>query len=76
MLPRTCKYHPTCSSYAAEAITKHGVIKGIIMGTWRILRCNPYSDGGYDPVKKDFKNLFIFKNNNYTEKENKRNHII
>jgi putative membrane protein insertion efficiency factor len=46
-----CPYIPTCSEYAIEAIEKHGVIKGILMGTWRILRCNPFSHGGYDPVK-------------------------
>ena len=46
----TCKYYPTCSSYAAEAIEMHGVIIGLLLGTWRILRCNPFSKGGYDPV--------------------------
>ncbi|OKL50564.1 membrane protein insertion efficiency factor YidD [Boudabousia marimammalium] len=49
-LPRRCKYHPTCSAYAVEAITTHGAIKGILLGTWRILRCNPYSSGGLDYV--------------------------
>ncbi len=44
----TCKYHPTCSEYAALAIRKHGVVKGLAMGTWRLLRCNPWSHGGID----------------------------
>ena len=45
-----CKYIPTCSEYAAQAIEKYGVFKGVLMGIWRILRCNPFSKGGYDPV--------------------------
>ena len=51
--PRTapkCKYFPTCSQYAYEAIERFGVCKGLLMGLWRILRCNPWSKGGYDPV--------------------------
>jgi putative membrane protein insertion efficiency factor len=47
----TCRYHPTCSAYAHEAIGKHGVIKGGAMALWRILRCNPWSKGGHDPVR-------------------------
>ena len=43
-----CKYHPSCSEYAALAIRKHGVVKGIGMGAWRILRCNAWSVGGVD----------------------------
>ncbi|WP_234118420.1 membrane protein insertion efficiency factor YidD [Clostridium hydrogenum] len=46
-----CKYYPTCSQYAIDAIEKYGAIRGIIMALWRILRCNPFSKGGYDPVK-------------------------
>jgi putative membrane protein insertion efficiency factor len=46
-----CKYIPTCSQYAIDAIEKHGVIKGGCMACWRILRCNPFSKGGFDPVK-------------------------
>ena len=53
-----CKYHPTCSSYAKEAIEVHGALKGLIMGFWRILRCNPFSKGGYDPVPKKFLDAF------------------
>ena len=45
-----CKYYPTCSQYTYEAIEIHGALKGTLMGAWRILRCNPWSKGGYDPV--------------------------
>ena len=45
-----CKYYPTCSQYTLEAIEIHGAFKGLMMGLWRILRCNPFSKGGYDPV--------------------------
>jgi len=50
LFPPCCKYYPTCSSYAMEAIQKHGSFKGIILSTRRILRCNPFSKGGIDPV--------------------------
>ena len=46
----TCKFYPTCSQYAIEAIEKYGVFKGGLLTVWRILRCNPFSKGGYDPV--------------------------
>lgn len=45
-----CPYFPSCSAYAVEAITKYGAIKGGFLSVWRILRCNPFSKGGYDPV--------------------------
>ncbi len=45
-----CRYTPTCSQYAIEALETHGVIKGSCLATWRILRCNPFSKGGYDPI--------------------------
>ena len=45
-----CPYTPTCSQYAVEAIEKYGAAKGSLLATWRILRCNPFSHGGYDPV--------------------------
>lgn len=47
---QTCIYTPTCSLYAIEAIEKYGIIKGGFLAIWRILRCNPFSKGGYDPV--------------------------
>ena len=50
LLPNACKYTPTCSEYAMEAIETHGVIKGCLLAAWRLLRCNPFSKGGYDPV--------------------------
>lgn len=49
-LPRSCKYEPTCSHYAVEAVRTEGVLRGLVLATWRILRCNPWSHGGYDPV--------------------------
>ncbi|MCI9136476.1 MAG: membrane protein insertion efficiency factor YidD [Lachnospiraceae bacterium] len=45
-----CPYYPTCSTYGLEAIQKHGALKGSLLAGWRILRCNPFSKGGYDPV--------------------------
>ncbi|MEG0805984.1 MAG: membrane protein insertion efficiency factor YidD [Lachnospiraceae bacterium] len=45
-----CPYFPTCSTYALEAVSKYGVVKGGGLAVWRIIRCNPFSKGGYDPV--------------------------
>jgi uncharacterized protein len=50
-IPRRCKYEPTCSRYALEAITEFGVFRGTVLAGWRLLRCNPLSHGGYDPVQ-------------------------
>jgi putative membrane protein insertion efficiency factor len=50
-LPRRCKYEPTCSAYAAQAIRELGVVRGTILAAWRLVRCNPFSHGGYDPVE-------------------------
>ncbi len=55
-LPRRCKYEPTCSRYAVEAIRTFGVGRGVVLAVWRLLRCNPWSYGGYDPV--DAQRLF------------------
>ena len=49
-LPAGCRYQPTCSHYGYDAIQKHGVIKGIALTAWRLVRCNPFSKGGVDPV--------------------------
>lgn len=49
-----CKYLPTCSEYAYEAIERHGAIRGSLLAVWRVLRCNPFSRGGYDPVPERF----------------------
>ena len=50
-LPRHCKYEPTCSRYAVQAIERYGILRGLILAGWRILRCNPWSHGGFDPVE-------------------------
>jgi uncharacterized protein len=49
-LPRRCKYEPTCSAYAVQAVREFGILRGLVLGAWRLLRCNPWSHGGYDPV--------------------------
>jgi putative membrane protein insertion efficiency factor len=49
-LPRRCKYEPTCSAYALEALRSHGALRGGVLAGWRLLRCNPFSHGGHDPV--------------------------
>lgn len=54
LFPASCRYHPTCSQYSIDAVRKHGAIKGSIMGIFRILRCNPFVRGGYDPVPAHF----------------------
>ena len=51
-LPRRCKYEPTCSAYAAEAIRTYGPLRGVVLAAWRLVRCNPFSHGGYDPVEE------------------------
>lgn len=50
LLPPACRFYPTCSQYFVEALQKKGFFKGVAMGVWRILRCNPFSRGGFDPV--------------------------
>jgi len=54
LLPARCKYEPSCSVYAIEAIERFGVIRGTVLACWRILRCNPFSHGGFDPVRETF----------------------
>ena len=48
-LPRRCKYEPTCSAYAVQAVREYGILRGLVMAGWRLLRCNPWSHGGFDP---------------------------
>jgi putative membrane protein insertion efficiency factor len=48
--PRHCKYEPTCSRYAAQAVREFGILRGLLLTAWRVLRCNPFSHGGFDPV--------------------------
>jgi putative membrane protein insertion efficiency factor len=49
-LGQCCRFHPSCSNYAAQAISRHGPIRGVALAGWRLLRCNPFNDGGIDPV--------------------------
>mgnify|MGYP006178240457 CR=1 FL=1 len=51
-LPRRCKYHPSCSAYAVQAIRRYGILRGLVLAGWRLLRCNPWSHGGLDPVEE------------------------
>ncbi len=55
LLPNSCHYTPSCSAYMQQAIAKRGVVTGIALGTYRVLRCNPFSKGGFDPVKNNYK---------------------
>lgn len=50
VLPASCRYVPSCSEYAVEALARHGVFRGVVLAAWRLLRCNPFVRGGYDPV--------------------------
>jgi putative membrane protein insertion efficiency factor len=53
LMPNVCRYRPTCSEYTAQAILTFGVVRGILKGAWRIMRCNPFGGSGYDPVVPD-----------------------
>ncbi len=46
-----CKYYPSCSEYAAQSISRFGILRGLVLAGWRLLRCNPWSHGGFDPVE-------------------------
>ena len=50
LLAPRCRYYPSCSEYAAQAITRFGILRGLVLAGWRLLRCNPFSRGGFDPV--------------------------
>jgi putative membrane protein insertion efficiency factor len=50
ILPPACKFVPSCSDYAIEALRTHGAVQGVLLAGWRVLRCNPFTTGGYDPV--------------------------
>lgn len=51
LLPASCRFSPSCSRYTLLAVHRYGVVKGGLMGAWRVLRCNPFSKGGFDPVR-------------------------
>jgi putative membrane protein insertion efficiency factor len=51
LFPATCKYHPSCSQYAIDAVSQRGIVRGSLLAGWRLLRCNPWSHGGFDPVR-------------------------
>ena len=50
-LPSRCKYHPSCSEYAVQAVRRYGLMRGVVLASWRLLRCNPWSHGGVDFVE-------------------------
>jgi len=50
LLPRACRFYPSCSVYTAQSIDKHGILKGALLGVRRLARCHPWNPGGYDPV--------------------------
>ena len=52
MAGERCKYYPSCSEYAVQAIDRFGILRGLVLAGWRLLRCNPWSRGGYDPVEE------------------------
>ncbi len=52
MVGQRCKYYPSCSEYAAQAIQRYGILRGLVLAGWRLLRCNPWSQGGFDPVEE------------------------
>jgi len=51
LFPPSCRFYPTCSEYAVQAFQKYGVVKGGVKAAWRVLRCNPFNKGGYDPLE-------------------------
>ena len=50
--PQRCKYHPSCSHYAVQSVRSYGILRGLVLAGWRLLRCNPWSHGGLDPVEQ------------------------
>lgn len=53
-MPQRCRYEPSCSTYAAESVSRFGAGRGFLLASWRLLRCNPFSHGGFDPVPERF----------------------
>lgn len=62
ILPAACRFEPTCSCYAIEAVEKHGALAGILLSVIRIIRCNPWVAGGYDPVPQKISDIIKNKN--------------
>jgi len=56
-LPNACRFTPTCSEYAREAVERHGTARGLLLAVWRLLRCQPFAHAGYDPVPPELKFL-------------------
>jgi uncharacterized protein len=52
LVGQRCKYYPSCSEYAAQAVQRYGILRGLVLAGWRLLRCNPWSQGGFDPVEE------------------------
>jgi uncharacterized protein len=52
LVGQRCKYYPSCSEYAAQAVQRYGILRGLVLAGWRLLRCNPWSRGGFDPVEE------------------------
>lgn len=66
--PPSCRFTPTCSEYARQALLKHGPVKGLLMAVWRVLRCNPWGGSGYDPVPEHFGQAFRRRSTNHRQK--------
>lgn len=73
--PPSCKYYPTCSNYGIEAVSEYGALVGFFMTLWRILRCNPFSKGGFDPVpeKKKKPKRISYERNDYSSEKGEGN---
>ncbi|MBR6045096.1 MAG: membrane protein insertion efficiency factor YidD [Ruminococcus sp.] len=71
LFPARCKYYPTCSAYCLEAYKRHGAVKGTVLSTWRLLRCNPWSLGGVDRVPEEYHLFGRIRERN--EEENEEN---
>ena len=64
MLPPSCRFHPSCSEYAMESVSRHGFPAGVLLSLYRLLRCQPFSRGGYDPVPQTVAERYPFKKSN------------
>ena len=73
--PPSCKYYTTCSNYGIEAVSEYGALVGFFMTLWRILRCNPFSKGGFDPVpeKKKKPKRISYERNDYSSEKGEGN---